>query len=78
MWPTMTMSAPASMPAIKGFSSPAMSSSRPLSTAAAPVCVSVEVSPWPGKCLTEHITPASWKPSTAAGMSVAASSKSSE
>ena len=65
------------MPAMKGLSSPSISSSTLLSTTAAPLCVSVSVSPWPGKCFRQFITPASWKPCTALGTSSAAWSKSS-
>lgn len=56
----------------------ARSSSRLLLTTAAPSCVSVEVSPWPGKCLRQQMTPASVKPRTAEATSSAACSKSSE
>ena len=70
----MTMSAPAAMPETKGLRSSCRSCGSVLSTVAAPLCESVAVLPWPGKCFRQQMTPASRKPLTAAATSVAASS----
>ncbi len=64
MWALMTACAPPAIAAWKGASSRArrVAVSAPMRGSAR--CESTLVSPWPGKCLTQAMTPADWSPST--------------
>ena len=77
MCDVMTMSTPQSTAARKGTSSRRPSAWRSPSTRARPRCVSMLLSPCPGKCLAAAMIPASWRPATAARTCRATASGSS-